>query len=260
MTMKDAGLLIRDLSVKYASKTVVKSLSLGPIPHGQVLALLGPNAAGKSTVLRGIAGVGKASGQVFLDGREVSALSRAARAKIISYMPQSQPPAIGLPVLEAVMAANSAAAGRQAALREAYNALESLEVAHLAMQPLSALSGGQRQMVALTQAVVRQPEVLLLDEPTSALDLKHQIRVMECARTMARERGTIVIAVLHDISLALRYADSIAVLKSGAIHSHGSPEDVITQSMLAEIYGINARIEHCTRGNMQLIIDGTLAS
>lgn len=258
MTSAVSGFAIHDLNVKYGRNTVVQGLSLGPIPRGEVVALLGPNAAGKSTVLRGIAGIGQASGRIHLDGEDISGLSRSARAKVIAYMPQTQPPAISLPVLEAVMSAHSAAVGRQTALRDAYVALEQLGVAHLAMQPLTALSGGQRQMVALAQAIVRSPRVLLLDEPTSALDLKHQIRVMECATALARERGTIVISVLHDVSLALRYADTIAVLKDGDIHAYGRPDEVVTQTMLADIYGINARIEHCSQGKIQMIVDGAL--
>lgn len=250
------GLSIDALKVAYGRKTVVPSLSLGPIPHGTVMALLGANAAGKSTVLRGIAGLGQASGRIMLDGTDMTKLSRTARARSIAYMPQSQPPAIGLPVLEAVMSAQTSFVGRQQAMRDAYMALERLGVAHLAMQPLTELSGGQRQIIALSQAIVRQPKVLLLDEPTSALDLKHQIRVMECAAALARERGTIVIAVLHDVSLALRYADTIAVLQSGDLHSYGQASDIVTKQMLAEIYGIDARIEHCSKGMMQMIVDG----
>jgi iron complex transport system ATP-binding protein len=259
MTLSNSGFFIRDLTVTYGRKIVVDALSVGPFQHGEVVALLGPNAAGKSSVLRGIAGVGNVSGRIIFDGTDVSSLSRTDRAGIVSYMPQSQPPAIGLPVLEAVMAAHSAAVGRQSAMRDAYSTLKRLGISDLAMRPLSELSGGQRQMVALSQAIVRQPKVLLLDEPTSALDLKHQIRVMECAKTLAKERGTIVIAVLHDVSLALRYADTIVVLKDGKVHQHGDPKAVVTQTMLAEIYGIDARIEYCSHGTMQMIVHGALA-
>jgi iron complex transport system ATP-binding protein len=126
------------------------------------------------------------------------------------------------------------------------------------MQPLSELSGGQRQMVGLAQAIVCQPDVLLLDEPTSALDLKHQVHVMDCATTLARGRGTIVIAVLHDVSLALRYADKIAVLNQGEVEAYGRPEDIVTAQMLADTYGIEARIELCSRGRIQMIVDGAL--
>ncbi|MFK0160966.1 ABC transporter ATP-binding protein [Rhizobium sp. NPDC090279] len=259
MTDDKVGLVIRDLTVAYGRKRVVHSFSLGPLRRGEVLALLGPNAAGKSTLLRGIAGLGSASGQVRLDGIDLARLSRVERAKRIAYMPQSQPPGIGLPVIEAVVSACSGMLGRQAAMREAYDALERLGADELAMLSLSELSGGQRQMVALAQAIVRRPEVLLLDEPTSALDLKHQIYVMECAAALARERGTIVLAVLHDVPLALRYADSVAMLKDGCLKVHGPAEEIVTPELLADVYGIEARVERCSLGRIQIMVDGTLA-
>lgn len=257
MTKTRSGLAVSDLTVTYGGKTVISSLVLGPVPHGEVLVLLGPNAAGKSTVLRSLAGLGAFTGRVTLDDVDMGGLSRVERAKKIAYMPQSQPPAIGLSVIEAVMSARSTAVDRDTAMIEAYAALERLGVAHLAMQLLSELSGGQRQMVALAQTVVRKPAVLLLDEPTSALDLKHQIHVMNCATAMAREQGTIVVAVLHDVSLALRHADSIAVLNGGKIEAVGRPESIVTARMLSDVYGIDARIERCSRGKIQFIVDGT---
>lgn len=259
MTDANSGLVISGLSVGYGRKRVIRSFSLGPLQHGEVTVLLGPNAAGKSTLLRGLAGLGFPSGRVILDGIDMSALSHTERARKIAYMPQSQPPSIGLPVIEAVMSARSAAVGRQAAMEDAYGALQELGIEQLAMRPLSELSGGQRQMIALAQTIVRQPDVLLLDEPTSALDLKHQVHVMECAARLAQERGTIVVAVLHDVSLALRYARSIAVLKDGELNAYGTPEQIVTASMLAEIYGIEARVERCSRGQIQMIVDGALS-
>ncbi|OCI93849.1 iron ABC transporter [Rhizobium sp. AC27/96] len=259
MTSEVNGLLIRKLAVAYGRKKVVRSFSLGPVPRGAVLALLGPNAAGKSTLLRGIAGLGSASGEVLFDGIDLARLSRVERAKKIVYMPQSQPPGIALPVIEAVMSACSGLMGREAAMRQGYDALAQLGASDLSMQLLSELSGGQRQMVALAQAIVRRPDVLLLDEPTSALDLRHQIRVMECATVLAREQGTIVLAVLHDVPLALRYADTVAVLKGGDLMAHGEPEMIVTPQMLADIYGIEARVERCSHGRIQIMVDGTLA-
>ncbi|NLR97601.1 ABC transporter ATP-binding protein [Rhizobium sp. P38BS-XIX] len=260
MTDGTQGLVISNLAVAYGRKKVVHSFSLGPIPRGAVLTLLGPNAAGKSTLLRGIAGLGSASGRILLDGLDLSRLSRVERAKKIAYMPQSQPPGIALPVIEAVMSACSGVMGREASMHQAYDALARLGASDLSMQLLSELSGGQRQMVALAQAVVRRPDVLLLDEPTSALDLKHQIRVMESAAALAREQGAIVIAVLHDVPLALRYADTVAMLKDGELKAHGEPERIITPHLLGEIYGIEARVEHCSHGRIQIMVDGTLHS
>jgi len=157
------------------------------------------------------------------------------------------------------MSACSGMLGRETAMKEAYDALARLSAVDLAMSPLAELSGGQRQMVALAQAIVRRPEVLLLDEPTSALDLKHQIHVMECAAALARESGTIVVAVLHDVPLALRYANSVAVLKDGDLKVHGAADEIITPELLAEVYGIEVRVERCSLGRIQIMVDGTLS-
>lgn len=258
MIKNATGLRISNLTSRYGRKEIIKSLSMGPVEHGQFVALVGPNAAGKSTLLKAIAGVGSFSGTVSLDDIDMASVSGRTRAQLIAYMPQSQPPAIGLPVLEAVISAFGGSRGRDEAIGMAYEALNDLGARDLAMHALYELSGGQRQIVALAQAIVRKPEVLLLDEPTSALDLKHQIFVMQSAARLARMKGGIVVAVLHDISLALRYADVIAVLKEGALHAFGTPQDVVTPEMLANVYGIEARIETCSRGKMQIIVDSAL--
>lgn len=258
MKEDEKGLLISDLSVRYGRKEIIHSLSMGPIKPGQFVAVLGPNAAGKSTLLKAIAGIGSFRGQIYLNGVDMASVPGAKRARMIAYMPQSQPPAIGLPALEAVMSAFGGTKGRDEAISEAYKVLEDLGATDLALRNLHELSGGQRQIVALAQAIVRKPEVLLLDEPTSALDLKHQVFVMQSAARLVRMKGAIVVAVLHDVSLALRYADSIAVLKDGGLYAYGTPKAVVTSDMLAGVYGIDARIETCSQGKMQIIVDGVM--
>ena len=260
MTKDAKGLVISNLSVRYGRQEIIQSLSLEPVERGQFVALLGPNAAGKSTFLKAIAGIGSFSGKITLDDVDINTVSGTSRAQLISYMPQSQPPAIGLSALEAVMSAFGGTKGQDQAIRLAYEAFEDLGASELAMRNLYELSGGQRQIVALAQAIVRKPEVLLLDEPTSALDLKHQVFVMQSAARLARMKGAIVVVVLHDVSLALRYADRIAVLKDGALHAYGTPQAVVTSEMLADVYGIEARIENCSQGRMQLIVDNVLQS
>ena len=256
MTEDFKGLEISNLSVRYGRKEIIKSFSLGPVERGQFVALLGPNAAGKSTLLKAIAGIGYFSGKISLDDVDMGSVPVANRARLIAYMPQSQPPAIGLPALEAVMSAFGGTKGREEAISLAYEALEDLGARDLALRNLYELSGGQRQIVALAQAIVRKPEVLLLDEPTSALDLKYQVFVMQSAARLARLRGAIVVAVLHDVALALRYADVIAVLKQGTLQAYGTPQAVVTPEMLENVYGIEARIESCSQGKMQIIVDG----
>jgi iron complex transport system ATP-binding protein len=105
-------------------------------------------------------------------------------------------------------------------------------------------------LASLAQAIARAPEVLLLDEPTSALDLRYQMRVMDCAKALAREGNMIVVAVLHDIGLAARYADQIAVLSAGRLVGFGAPSQAITSGMLAETYGVRARVGTCELGTL----------
>jgi iron complex transport system ATP-binding protein len=257
-----SGLEASHIAVGYGGKPVIHDLTLPPLARGSITALIGPNAAGKSTLLRGLAGLEPMQGTLHLDGADLAAASRRERAKRIAYMPQALPPAIALTVLEAVVgalraaAANGDAAHAQDHLRRAYDVLDNIGIADLAMRSLTELSGGQRQLASLAQAIVRAPEVLLLDEPTSALDLRYQMRVMDCAKALARERNMIVVAVLHDIGLAARYADQVAVLNAGRLVGFGSPSEAITSDMLAEIYGVRARVGTCELGTLHIIVDG----
>src|SRR5699024_4282321 len=149
--------------------------------------------------------------------------------RIVTYMPQSIPQGIGLSVFESVLSALRASpvgghgSGGREATRHAADVLEAVGIAHLAMDPLGRLSGGQRQLVSLAQALVREPRVLLLDEPISALDLRHQLRVMMLVRTVASEHGMIVLAVLHDLQIAARWSDGIIVLDNGSVAASGTP-------------------------------------
>jgi iron complex transport system ATP-binding protein len=225
--------------------------------------LVGPNAAGKSTLLRALAGLMKSSGEIRLGGLDVNAMSATERAAAITYMPQSLPQRVALTVMEAVLSALRASPsqgdGDAAALRRrAVDALDRLAIGQLALRSLDELSGGQRQMASLAQAIVREPKVLLLDEPTSALDLHYQYRVMSRVRELARERGIITVVVLHDISLACRWADRIVVLSDGAIAAAGKPAEAITPDILARVYGVEARVETCSRGVPQVLVDSPI--
>jgi iron complex transport system ATP-binding protein len=257
-----SGLKASHTAIGYGGKPVIHNLTLPPLARGSITALIGPNAAGKSTLLRGLAGLEPMRGTLHLDGADLAATSRRERARRIAYMPQALPPPIALTVLETVVGAlraavaNGDAAHAQDHLRRAYDVLDNIGIADLAMRSLTELSGGQRQLASLAQAIVRAPDVLLLDEPTSALDLRYQMRVMDCALGLARERNMIVVAVLHDISLAARYADQVAVLSGGRLVGFGAPSDAITSEMLAEIYGVRARVGTCELGTLQIIVDG----
>ena len=258
-----AALEIERISVGYPGRPVISDISLAPIRGGALTALIGPNAAGKTTLLRGLAGLVRASGSVRYAGRELTRLSPAEHARYVAYMPQTLPQRVALSVYEATLSALRAsiddAVDRQAASARAMDALDRLGIAHLATQPLDRLSGGQRQLASLAQCIVRQPPVLLLDEPTSALDLAHQFRVMRTVKELAQERGMVAIVVVHDIALAARWCDRIVVLSQGAVAADGQADAAINPQVLGSVYGVETRVESCSRGTLQIIVDGTLA-
>ena len=258
-------LQVSDLSTGYRDRQVIQNLSLPPIRPGEVHSLLGPNAAGKSTLLRALAGLQAATGSIQLGPQELVGLPLAEHARRVTYMPQTLPQGVALSVLESVLGALQASAterpdraGHEADQRRAVAVLERVGILHLAMEGLDHLSGGQRQLVSLAQSLVREPRVLLLDEPISALDLQHQLRVMRLVHELARERGMIAIMVLHDLQIAARWSDGIVMLAQGAVVATGTPAQAITPDTLARVYGVRARVEHCSRGSLQIMVDDVL--
>lgn len=250
-------LTIRDLQTGYVNCPVIKNLTLPPVRSG-VVALIGPNGAGKSTLLRALAQLISARGEVKLDNVDLMHMKPVLRAATIGFMPQSLPDNVSLSVLETVIAtlkASDSSSTRHIEKR-AYDVLVQLGVANLVLQPLNRLSGGQRQVVSLAQAIAGQPALLLLDEPTSALDLARQFLIMKHVQNYART-GRIVVVVLHDLALAAQWADQIVVLAQGSLYSSGTPEDIITPQMLADVYHIEARVECCTRGQIRIMVDGS---
>lgn len=259
-----SDLMLSGVTAGYRTRRVLRGLSCGPVPSGRVTALVGPNAAGKSTLLRAIAGLVRAEGSIRFGEHELTGMKARERAHHLAFMPQALPQDTGLSVIEALLGAwrampDGMLRGSEAALLHKVGAvLDRLGLGPIGMLPLQALSGGQRQMVALAQAIIRDPPLLLLDEPTSALDLRRQLEVMGLLRELAREGRTVVV-VLHDLSLAARWADCLLVMNQGQAYDFGPSETVLTPEMLDEVYGVEARIEPCSRGGRTLLIDGVSA-
>lgn len=251
------GLLAQNISVRYGARNVLSGLDLPLLRPGEVTVLAGPNAAGKSTLLRAIAQLQPYGGKVVLDGSDLAHVPMRDRARLVGFMPQSLPASSSLVALESVIAAlrsGDTVSARQADAT-AMAVMNKLGIEALALEPLSSLSGGQRQMVSLAQAIVRDPRLLLLDEPTSALDLARQVRLLSELRRLAGE-GRIVVAVLHDLALAAQWADRIVLIHGGHTRAEGRPEEVLTPELLAEVYGVEARVERCSRGRIMVMIDG----
>ena len=260
-----AGLVISGLSSGYRKRNIIQNISLPALAAGGVYSLIGPNAAGKSTLMRALAGLQPAKGSVSLDGFELVGKPLSDWARRVTYMPQTLPQGVSLNVLESVISALRASPmegdlSGQDIKQYAVSVLERVGIVDLALRNLGHLSGGQRQLVSLAQVLARNPKVLLLDEPISALDLKHQFRVMRLVQELARERNMIVIVVLHDLSVAARWSDGIVMLAQGAVVATGTPAEAITPATLGQVYGVQARVGHCEQGHMQVMIDDELGA
>ncbi|MGN7099145.1 ABC transporter ATP-binding protein [Brevundimonas diminuta] len=257
-------LSISGLDAGYGGQPIISGFSLPPLTAGEVVSVVGPNGAGKSTLLRSLAGLIPAHGSIRLDEAELTRLSLADRAKRVTYMPQTLPQGVALTVLETVVASIRATPLRGAvytdaqAAERAYEVLQRINAEALAGQRLDRLSGGQKQLAGLAQALAREPRLLLLDEPTSALDLHYQLRVLDLAREAAAERGMTVMIVLHDLQAAARVSDRIAVMAKGKLVAFGTPDEAITPGILAEVYRVSARVQRCDRGVLQVMIDDVL--
>ena len=244
---------LRDVGARLAGRDVLSGVSVGPLRSGQLVGVIGPNAAGKSTLFRRVAGLLAGPGSVRADG-----MARGG----ICYMPQDTGANTVLTVFESVLLA-----GRQdrpgwrvpdAELQAIDAVLQRLDIHDLGFRNLGELSGGQRQLVSLAQALIRDPDILLLDEPTSALDLNRQVEVLEQVRGQARDHDRLVLVALHDLNQALRYCDTVLVLRDGRMVASGRAVEVIDPALLARVWGIDARVERCSRGRPSIVVDGTL--
>lgn len=256
--MSQSGLSLRGFGAGYYKRQIIRDLNIANLPRGKVTILLGPNGSGKSTLLRAMAGLNKTEGELRLDGEELLSQPFARRAEQVVYLPQSLPAGVHLHVLESIIVAQRASGGLHSAAKQAevMSLLRQLGIEHLALHYLDQLSGGQKQLVGLAQSLIRQPSLLLLDEPLSALDLNYQFHVMDLVKRETRSRNIVTVVVVHDINIALRHGDHVLILKKGELVANGVPGEVITPESLAQVYGVRGRVEPCSQGMKQVIIDG----
>ncbi|MFC3164893.1 ABC transporter ATP-binding protein [Ciceribacter thiooxidans] len=244
---------LEGLGARYGRAQVFEGISTDRLPGGELTAVVGPNAAGKSTLFKRVANLLSGPGTVHVE--DVRPERRA-----VCYMPQDTGANAVLTVYESVLLAAKQGGGWRVAehdLRAIDRLLVELRIADLAFRNLGALSGGQRQLVAIAQALVRRPEVLLMDEPTSALDLFRQIEVLDFMRRTAASEGMAVLIALHDLNHALRYCTRTMVIADGRLVASGPTDEVITPAMLRDVYKVAARVECCSEGRPMIVVDGT---
>jgi iron complex transport system ATP-binding protein len=231
------------LTLGYDDRAVVDRLDV-EVLDGKVTAIVGANACGKSTLLRGLARLLKPrSGSVYLDGRAVADLSTLDVAKVLGLLPQTPVAPDGITVADLVSRGRYPHQGwfRRWTGRDhdaVAQALEATGTADLLHRPLRELSGGQRQRVWVAMALAQDTDLLLLDEPTTYLDINHQVELLRLLRTLNAQSGKTIVVVLHDLNLACRFCDHVIAMVEGSIVAEGAPTEVITAELVEKVFGL----------------------
>jgi iron complex transport system ATP-binding protein len=234
----------RSLTLGYADRDVVKDLDLDVL-DGRVTAIVGANACGKSTLLRGLARLlGARSGEVVLDDVPIQEHSTKHVATVLGLLPQTPVAPDRITVGDLVSRGRHPHQGwfRQWSPTDedaVAAALEATDTGDLVHRAVSELSGGQRQRVWVAMALAQQTDLLLLDEPTTFLDINHQVELLRLLRSLNRATGRTIVAVLHDLNLACRYADHVVAMADGHIVAEGAPADVITAPLVEKVFGLS---------------------
>ncbi|WBQ04872.1 ABC transporter ATP-binding protein [Kribbella sp. CA-293567] len=236
-----------NLTLAYGGTPVVSELSV-EIPAGRITVIVGANACGKSTLLRGLARLlTPKGGAVYLDDADLAQLSGGALAARLGMLPQQPVAPDGITVSDLV------GRGRHPHQRwfrqwskederVVAAALQATGTEDLANRSLDELSGGQRQRVWIALALAQDAETMLLDEPTTFLDLAHQLEILDLVHDLNRDRGKTIVLVLHDLNLAARYAHHLIALKHGKVVASGNPAEVVTAAVVEEVFGLSCEV------------------
>jgi iron complex transport system ATP-binding protein len=235
-------LVASHLSLAYGNARVVHDLSL-EVPSGAFTAIIGPNGCGKSTLLRALSRLHKPQlGAVLLDGANIHSLPTRDVAREVGLLPQAPTAPAGITVRDLIARGRTPHLGPFSAWSQrdtdaVSEAIHATGLAGLADRPVDSLSGGQRQRAWIALALAQQTELLLLDEPTTFLDIAHQYDVLDLVHRLAAE-GRTVVAVLHDLAQAARYADHLVLMSAGLVLASGSPKDVLTAQRVGAAFGL----------------------
>lgn len=249
-------LRVENLSFSYDRREYVISGADFEAHPGEVTVIIGANGAGKTTMLKCISALYRHSGSVTVDGAE---LTRGMVVERLSYLEQNTDCDVNLTVFEVVLLGMVQTLGFRVSPEDielVNSTLDRVGIRHLAGRRIGEISGGQRQLVFIAQALVKRPEILILDEPTSALDLYHQMMLMDFIRRLTVETGCITVATLHHLDVAMRYADRIVVLNGHTVYAEGAPDEVMTEETLERVYHVRSRFVTDADGHRFMLIEG----
>jgi iron complex transport system ATP-binding protein len=235
------------VTLRYEDLTVIEGLDLA-IPDGAITAIIGPNACGKSTLLKALARLLRPTGgQVVLDGEQIHRLPTKEVARHLGLLPQTPIAPQGILVVDLVARGRSPhqklfQQWSEADERAVAAALAATSTTELAERAVDELSGGQRQRVWIAMALAQETELLLLDEPTTFLDIAHQIDVLDLVLRLNRDEGRTIVVVLHDLNLACRYASHVVAMRDGEIVAAGAPTEIVDADLVRRVFGLDALV------------------
>ncbi len=247
MAIQTTHLQAQGVQVDFAQQAILHGIDLH-IPAQKVTVIIGPNACGKSTLLRALSRLQPLSrGQVILDGKSIHQQNTKKVARKLTILPQMPIAPDGIRVLDLVSRGRTpyqTALGQwsEQDSQQVEEALRLTNTLDLAERPVDALSGGQRQRVWIAMALAQNTDLLLLDEPTTFLDLPHQIELLALTAQLNQVKQRTIVMVLHDINLAARYAQHLVLMKAGKIYTQGTPQEVITEANLQAVFALSCQI------------------
>lgn len=231
----------------YNGKTIVNDVNIS-LPDGKITVIIGANACGKSTLLKTVARLLKPlSGEILLEGTKIHQIPPKQLARKLGLLPQSPIVPEGITVADLVARGRYPYQGLFRGLKSddydaVTEALNRMGIADIADSSVDELSGGQRQRVWIAMTLAQETDILLLDEPTTYLDITHQIEILDLLMDLNQRKGTTIVMVLHDINLSARYADHIIAMKTGRVVAEGSPVEVLNESLIKEVFGLDCTV------------------
>ena len=236
---------IEHLNFSYTDTPILKDINL-EFSKPELVAILGPNGVGKSTLIHCMNRILKpSSGRVLINEKDVQTYNLKELAKIQGYVPCMSTDSFPMNVIDAVLLGRHPHSNWKSTKEDveiAYDVMHSVGIDELAQRPFNKLSAGQHQKVMLARGLAQETSILLLDEPTANLDVRHQLEVTKMLRNFSHEKNILVIMICHDLNIAAKYADSIIMMKDGSIYASGTAEEVIKEENIRSVYDVDCRI------------------
>ncbi len=237
-------LQLENITLGYGKQIILNGINL-TAEQGEIMGIIGPNGSGKSTLIKGICRLLEPqTGRVLIAGQDVAHLSRGQLAQLVAVVPQTPTLPDTFTAFEIVLMGRTPYLGRfrfegMTDFDIAWKAMGITGTQEIAERRMDEISGGQKQLLTIARALTQEPKLILLDEPTAHLDINYQIETLDFVSRLCKEQNLAAVAVLHDLNLAAQYCDRLALLSNGGVYAKGSPDEVITEQHIKEVYGAN---------------------